>query len=288
MKRLIYVWLILTIGAGGAQARMGAPDAGAGVAADGVQRMVRMMEQREFQKEAIDRARQTIRAAEKEGLPIDPLVNKAFEGMVKKVREQDIVRAMEKTRERYASAYRHVQQFGFSTQKSGEIANTLAECMAAGLNEKEMTHMVSRLKNRIRSSRDARHQNLVEQSFRAVRTMARMGLSSEMTGELIETALEHHYNDRDMLGLHIRFREQVRSQSADIVARHYARAISKGADANSLGRPAQFDHGGQGPGNGGHGGASSGGGAGAGSGSGGARGGSGHGSGGRGGGGPGR
>ncbi|GAB6094978.1 hypothetical protein JCM14469_12300 [Desulfatiferula olefinivorans] len=207
----------------------------AGGASDETGRMTVMMEQRRFSEETVMAACKVIEAARHEGLPTKPIMDKALEGMAKQVQERAVVRAMEQVRARYAEAFRYARSFAFSDKKNIEIGHAMAECMSAGLESREMKQVVERLRRRLENERGEGGQELVEQSVMTIRSMARMGLPSDMTGELIAAALEHQYNARDMRALRLGFQEQARSRSAAMVARDYTDALERGEGIGALG-----------------------------------------------------
>jgi hypothetical protein len=157
---------------------------------------------------------------------------------------------MEQVRARYTEAFGYARSFGFSNRKTNELGHAMAECMSAGLDGRQMKQVVERLRHRLEGERDTDGEELVEQSVMATRSMARMGASSEMTGDVIGTALEHHYNGRDMRTLRFRFQEQARTRSADMVARDYKEALARGEGINALGRSSDGKMAGQGQGKG--------------------------------------
>ena len=56
----------------------------AGIPDEEATKITRMMTQNRFQQKNILRAQQTLLNAMKNGLPIEPIMNKAYEGMAKK------------------------------------------------------------------------------------------------------------------------------------------------------------------------------------------------------------
>ena len=71
-----------------------------GIDTDNAIRMSKLMLQNQFSLEQALRAQRVIMNAQKEGLPVEPIMNKAYEGMVKQVQAKNIVQAMEHVRTR--------------------------------------------------------------------------------------------------------------------------------------------------------------------------------------------
>ncbi|MFZ3048412.1 MAG: hypothetical protein WA151_21065, partial [Desulfatirhabdiaceae bacterium] len=68
------------------------------------------------------------------GLPTEPILNKAFEGLAKRIDPPQIAAALEKVLVRYENAYRQIEQT-LHVQKTDrtKLGNLAAESMAAGL-----------------------------------------------------------------------------------------------------------------------------------------------------------
>jgi hypothetical protein len=84
----------------------------AGVDSKDAVNVTRAMNRNRFRDENIIRAQEIVKGAVKEGLPVGPVMNKAFEAMSKGVSEQGVVRAMENIRERYSYAYKVARKNG--------------------------------------------------------------------------------------------------------------------------------------------------------------------------------
>jgi hypothetical protein len=207
----------------------------AGVPEDKAMQMVRMMEEKNYRKETVAGIEKAVIEASEEGLPTEPLASKAFEGMAKGVPEQAIVRAINAVKNRYAFSYRQMKQLGLSKAKQDEIGDDMADCMAAGMGEKDMSQIMERVRTRIQSPQKADDQELARESVLAARTMARMGAKPEAVRDVICEALEKQYNSEDMAMLQNRFRDQARTRSATLVAHMFQKGIANGNRAQGLG-----------------------------------------------------
>lgn len=196
--------------------------------------MIKTMQQLKFKNQTMVKAKKMVMAAKDEGLPVEPVVNKALEGMAKRVSEDAIIKAMEKTQARYAYAYKKMNQFKLSEEKDKDVADSVADCMAAGLAEKDMDKIMDQLRARLRDSQNTDDQDLVEQSVLLTRTMARMGVPSDVSGDVVCEALKNQFLAQDMEKMQIRFKDQARTQTPAMVANQYAKALKNGAGAQEM------------------------------------------------------
>lgn len=268
----------------------------AGVTSTDALKMTKAMEQNRFQVENIIRSQEIVMSAVKDGLPAGPVMNKAYEGMAKGAPEQDVVKAMERTRARYSLAYQSARKVSASTQQAEQTGNTIAEGMAAGLKIQDCDRIADRLQQRDRDRKKDRTGNLANESFMTAREMVRCRVPSDVAAATVCAALEHAYQARDMEMLRSSFMKNVRYGNATQLANNYSANIRNGMTSRDLGTAGRYGNGwssgsssgsgsgagaGSGSGAGGQGGSGSGGNGSGGSGGGGGKGGSGSGGGGR-------
>lgn len=200
-------------------------------AAEKTELMLKMMQQHKFKHQTMIKAKKMVMTADEDGLPVEPVLNKALEGMAKGASEDAIIKAMEKTQARYAYAYKTMNQFKLSEEKSQDIGDTVADCMAAGLAEKDMDRIMDQLRLRVHDSQEPDDLALVEESVLMTRTLSRMGVSSDVSGDVVCEALKNQFMAQDMVKLQTRFKDQARTQTAEMVANEYAKALGEGAGA---------------------------------------------------------
>lgn len=205
-----------------------------GIAGDEAVKMTRMMIQNRFQHRNTLRAQQIAIDAIENGLPAEPVMNKAFEGMAKNVPEDRVVQAMEKTRDRYSYAYSHANQFTQNRGKTNDIGNALAQGVAAGMAKGDVDRTMEELRQRTRQMTRSRTEELAKESCLALRTMARRGVPSEIAADVVSMALQEKYTAQEIKQMHHLF--MTRSMSADPtkLAQHYAYAIEQGVRAGNL------------------------------------------------------
>lgn len=206
-----------------------------GASTDEIQRMVRMLDEKKFSIVSIESIRNTVSETAKAGIPIEQVIHKAYEGMAKNVPEEILVKALEKTRMRYAFAFQRARAFVRSKDDLKQLGGVMADCMAASVVEKDMDQITEQLRIRVKENEESHGKNLAEQSFLLGRSMARMGVSSEKVRDVVCIALIKQYTPNDMMELQKHFSRQARSGSAVKLADEYSTAISHGARAQEMG-----------------------------------------------------
>lgn len=241
--------------------------------------MTRAMIQQQFTHQQMVRARQMVMTAAKNGFPAAPIASKAREGAAKQVRADHILAAMQRVAKRYAQAYAHANQLGLKGQTRTQAGSRMAEGMTAGLNQTDCDRITGQIQQRSRIMNRAHAQALAIETLTMARDLARRGVSSKSSADLVCQALKNNYQAKQMQQLRRQFQAQARQQDPQGLALQYTYSFQHGQDPAG-----QWGGGGRGSGSSSGSGNSGAGGNGGGSGSGGAGGGSGGGSGGSGGG----
>lgn len=209
----------------------------AGIDKDETIRMTRLMVQNQFTEQEVLRAHKMIMNANGKGLSVGPIMNKAFEGMTKQIQARNIIQAMETVQNRYILAQNYANRITEEKTSREQIRNALAQGLAAGLKERDAQAISEALQQRTRTETRTRTNMgpLGAATFMAARDMARLGVSSEATREVISQAIQHRYTERNMQMLSKSFADQSRQVSPNILAANYMNAIRSGISAESLG-----------------------------------------------------
>ena len=223
-----------------------------GIDTDNAIRMTKLMLKNQFSLEQALRAQKVIMNALKEGLPVEPIMNKAYEGMVKQVQAKNIVQAMERVRTRYAFAYEQARVLTKERSQVPAIGNTIAKTFTAGMDQKGIQGIMDRLQERTQQMTQSQTMELAKESFKTARDMARLGLSSKTTTNLVCLALQKGYTARKMENMRNSFINQSQSSHPTHLANSYSNAIKDGKSADSIGYSGSS--GPSGPGGGGRGG----------------------------------
>ncbi len=237
-------------------------------------RITQTMMQHEYRQHNTMRAQQIVMDTLQEGLPADPVMNKAFEGMAKNITENLVIQAMEKTRARYSYAYSHAREFSKNRDKIKNIGNAIAQSLTAGIADRDVERTAERLQERTHEMTPSQTESIAEESFLTLRSVARRGAPSQVATDVVCQALKHQYTAKDMKQIRHSFMRRTTDTDPAKLAHQYAHAIGKGAKAGDMGEHSSGDTAGHGGssgagGSGGDGGGSGGGGGGSGGGGGG-------------------
>lgn len=206
----------------------------AGIDSEDAIRMTQAMLENHFKHEHILKAQEIVMSSYKEGLPVVPIMNKAHEGMAKRVQEENIIRAMKNVSARYVFAY---QQAGELTQDEAQrqrIMEQVAECVAAGMTDYDVGRLVYRLKYTVQEMPEDEASGLATETFRAGKEITRLSVSSKDTTELMIEALAHRYGVQEMAKMRLSFMKHARDTMPDTVAEGYSDAIQMGRRLEDL------------------------------------------------------
>lgn len=247
-----------------------------GIAGEDAVQFILAMNANRFREEQILRAQAIVLEAQGRGLPAKPIINKAFEGMAKQVPPERTLQAMEVVSSRYAFAFEQARSVTRTAEQIGRLGNMLAESLAAGLQEQDASRIMGRLQERSPKMDQNQTEELAAACLAMARDMSRLGVSSDLSSQVISSALSNGMNAASVAGMHQSMLAQSQTHSAQTVAQGLAHGVQQGQSTPGLGgmTGGQTGQGGQG-GPGGSGGGAGGGGAGGGAGGGGAGGGSG-------------
>jgi hypothetical protein len=205
-----------------------------GINSDDAIKMTRVMLENRFRQENTLRAHEIMIRAKEEGLPVEPIMNKAQEGIAKRVKEEHIIQAMERVRSRYAFAYEKAREVTQDKAQVQRIGNHIAECMAAGMSDYHIYRIMHQLKYRSQEMISTQRTELAAETFRAVREMVRFNVSSLLATEVACEALKHHYSSEEMARMRKAFISHSRNTSPRIVAENYSGAIQRGQNVKTL------------------------------------------------------
>jgi uncharacterized membrane protein YgcG len=239
-----------------------------GLASERAIAVTRAMVQNRFEAQQITRAHRVLLEARNQGLPPDPIINKAFEGMAKRVQANRIISAMDTVRARYDFAVQQADMITNRKSRGNQMGHVIATGLTAGLTPKSVESITAALQERSRTLKTDPQEALALETFKTARDMARLGVSPSQTAALLGQALQHQFGADQMQNMRTAFRNDSRSSDPQSLAASYGRSVeqgksfegpSEGHGAGSTGG-AGSGPGGSGPGGGGSGGSGSGGG----------------------------
>ena len=234
----------------------------AGIESDEAVKMTRLMLENRFREENTLRAHKIIMNACKKGLPAEPIMNKAYEGIAKHIQPRNVIQAMEQTHSRYVFAYEKAGKLTQENTQMRHIGDTIAKGLAAGMAGEDVERIMNRLQQRIHVMTKNQANEFALETFTAARIMASRGVSSKAATDVVCQALQHQYSATEMKMMSKSFMNQSRHSEPNTLAKSYSEAIQMGRSAESLGASSSKGASGSegGPGGGGHGGGGHGGG----------------------------
>jgi len=200
----------------------------AGIAADDAVAMTSAMIQARFSQQQIKQAQKVVVKAHQKGLPVEPVINKAFEGVAKHVRPHSVIKAMERVSSRYAYAFHQASRLSHQKSDVENLGHILAAGLAAGLKHKDVEKMIGRF------HKDASHLSRADQRALAAATlvtardMARQGVTSAHTAQVVNRALQQGFKTHEMQSLHQAFMARSTEMPADQVARSFSKSLHDG------------------------------------------------------------
>ncbi|MBN1833946.1 MAG: hypothetical protein JW896_17730 [Deltaproteobacteria bacterium] len=199
-------------------------------------KLTRLMIKKQFKQKDLLRAHEIIMKAKQEGLPPELIMSKIYEGIAKQVRAESLLQAMERVCSRYTFANEQAKKMIQKQDQVNFLRDIISDSSAAGLSNEDIDHIMSEFQKRAEQMERIHADELAMESFKTARFMARVGVPSQETKEVISQALRRRYTAWDMITLRTRFKAQYGHSDPGSLAREYKRQIQKGRDAGALNR----------------------------------------------------
>lgn len=200
----------------------------AGISKDDAIQLTRSMLQHRFQERYTIQAQNTLMETMQSGLPVDPVMNKAFEGMAKNKPDETIVQAMKKTKSRWTYADRKAQELTTDEETQDRIRMSIAQGMGAGLQDDNIEPVMAQLQTRTRLMSQNKADELCLQTFLTTRTMARLGVDPDNVSDVVSQALQNQFTAREMQQLRSNFNNQSHEMSPNQLANQFSQKLGQG------------------------------------------------------------
>ncbi len=187
--------------------------------------MNRLMLKNRFTLEQRISARKIVMQAYQEGLPPEPIMNKAYEGMAKQADQENIIQAMEKVRARYAFAYQQAKGTSDKESQRTQVMEQIQKCVAAGMAENDVERITYQLRYRVRELPKEDTDGLAAETFRMAKEMVRQRVRSMQAAEVVREALDNNYGAKEMIRIRHSFRKHSKEASAHRVAKAYLECL---------------------------------------------------------------
>jgi hypothetical protein len=193
-----------------------------GLQPEDAQATVRAMVRAHFTEEQMVRAGRQVASGDGQGLAAGAVRAKIHEGIAKGVAPETILKATSKVKNRYDVA----EKFALKLKQT-ELVGIYADCLAAGLSEKDAQTLTSALQARKNTPDKSESRNLAVETLVTARDMVRQEVSSKTTGEVLESALRRGYGEKEMRTLRHTLAGNTRDNLEES-ARHIGAAIDHG------------------------------------------------------------
>jgi hypothetical protein len=226
----------------------------AGVDSSSVIDLTGVMLQNDFRSEQVLRAHEILINMHRAGLPVQPVVNKLFEGIAKHVPPATILNAMDRVRSRYDFSFSRAGLLTPQQDQKDRLGLALAAGLAAGLSFEDADGIVQAVLRQRTGSTHSDHANaLALEAFEIARDVARLGVSSNATAGLVNQALGKGLGLAEMQAMHQSFSSQSQHTVPENLAKSYTTAIQQGISFQGQGAVQGGVHGmpGASPGHGG-------------------------------------
>ena len=200
----------------------------AGADSSSVVDVTRVMLQNNFKSEQILRAHEIMTKMHRAGLPLQPIVNKLYEGIAKQVPPANILNAMDAVRSRYDFSFSRAGLLTTQKDQKDQLGLALAAGLAAGLSFEDADGIVQAVQQRTGSTSSDQANALALEAFETARDAARLGASSNAAAGLVNQALSKEVSLAEMQAMHQSFLSQSQHAVSENLARSYAAAIQQG------------------------------------------------------------
>jgi hypothetical protein len=206
-----------------------------GLASERAIAVTRAMVQNRFEAQQIAAAHQVLVSAQAKGLPPEPIINKAFEGMAKQVQAGRIVNAMEAVGARYDFALQQSAKLSGQKYRMDQTGHVIAACLTAGMDPKGIESITDKLQQRTRAMKTDQQSALVLETYKTARDMARLGVPPSETEAVVLLALQHGFDAASMQNMRAAFRNDSRTTEPRSLAARYSNSIRQGENFESSG-----------------------------------------------------
>ena len=169
-----------------------------GLAPQPVIELTKAMLQHQFDEQQVQRAHALLTEAKTSNTPVQPLMNKAFEGMAKNVPPALIVGAMETVQARNSFAFAARSEAHRTAKPAQNLGQVLAASLAAGLSKEDANEIIGKIQQHASSLKAEQAYNLALECFQTARDVSRLGVSSQAVTGMVVQALSKGFSHEDM------------------------------------------------------------------------------------------
>ena len=199
-----------------------------GLQQENVVKLTWAMLQSKFKEQQILQIHALMLEAKNNSMPVQPLINKAFEGMAKGVDPSLILGAMETVQSRNEFAYQRAARLSKNKTQTANLGQSLSSGPAAGLSKNDADKITKMIEQRSRSMKSASAYSLALECFNTARDVSRLGVSSSAVTNMLANALNKGFSHEDIRAMRIAFMTQAQQSQPQNLAQRYSTAIQAG------------------------------------------------------------
>ena len=199
-----------------------------GLAQQDVVRLTRAMLQNKFDEQQVERGLALMIEAKNSDIPVQLLMNKAFEGMTKNVDPSRIVGAMETVQSRNEFAYQNAARLSKNKFQKANLGRALSAALAAGFSKEDAGKVTKRLQQLAKSMKSDKAYSLALECFKTTRDVSRLGVTSQAVTNLLVVALKKGFDHQEMHAMRSAFMIKAHQSQPQNLAQSYSAAIQEG------------------------------------------------------------
>jgi hypothetical protein len=195
--------------------------------------MIREMIDAHYTDKQMTSIGQQVQATAEERITQEAVISKIREGMAKRVGAEGIIKATDKVRERYGFAMKTARVL--TKEHYTILGGVIADGLTSGLTQQDSEQIINKLQVRSKEMDKDKLQALSAETMITSRDMVRLGVSSQVTLEVVADALERGYDELSMQILRQTLNAQRMQSDMNQVAQRLGLAIQQGVKAKDLG-----------------------------------------------------
>lgn len=199
-----------------------------GLEKESVIKLTRAMLQNKFSEQQVKLVHSLMIEAKNSDMPVQLLMNKAFEGMAKNVDPSRIVGAMVTVQSRNAFAYQSAARLSKNKFQKANLGRALSASLAAGFSKEDAGKVTKRLQQRAKSMKSDKAYNLALECFKTSRDVSRLGVTSQAVTNLLVVALQKGFDHQEMHAMRSAFMTKAHQSQPQNLAQSYSVAIQEG------------------------------------------------------------
>jgi hypothetical protein len=199
-----------------------------GLPREDVVKLTRAMLQSKFDEQQVQLVHALMIEAKNSDMPVQPLMNKAFEGMAKGVDPSLILGAMQTVQSRNEFAYQLAARLTQNKTQAANLGQSLSSGLAAGLSKIDADKITEIVHQRAQSMKSDKAYSLALECFNTARDVSRLGVSSQAVTNMLSSALNKGFNHQEMHAMRSAFMTQAQQSQPQNLARSYSAAIQEG------------------------------------------------------------